>query len=190
MKKISTLTFAFSKKSWLCSWGGLVATLLLASSTWGQSVIRFQATDVLDTVPGEDMWEYSYSLENLSFEANQGFSVFFDHRFYSQLQNARPSLSPAWDVMTVQRDIILEQPGYFDALALMNLPPINVLFAVNFVWMGEGMPGIQPFTLYTLEGPNLTTTYSDFTAVPEPATWMLASLGGLAWWGWKRRASK
>ena len=67
-----------------------------------QFTVQYEATDLADTTPGQDLWQYTYSVSGFSFQTNQGFSVFFDDQLYRNLQNPRPNSSPDWSVITVQ----------------------------------------------------------------------------------------
>jgi hypothetical protein len=86
------------------------------------------------------LWEYSYFFSGFNFQTNQGFSVYFDATSYTDLQNVRPSGSPDWNLIAVQRDVLLQAPGYLDGLALVNAPAFQGPFQVAFVWLGWAFP--------------------------------------------------
>ena len=142
----------------------------------GQGYIQTQAIDLADTTPGQDLWQYQYVLSGFTFQTGQGFSVFFDPLLYTDLQNPQPSLSPLWSVLAVQPDVILNQPGFFDSQALVNSPSLTDIFRVDFVWLGQGAPGLQTFNTYAA---NFSTLSSGSTVVPEPHALALLSLGVL-----------
>jgi len=63
---------------------------------------------------------------------------------------SKPAAKPEshLDVLALQPDVILQQPGYFDAQALGNSPALANTFQVDFVWLGFGTPGSQLFSIY------------------------------------------
>ena len=87
-----------------------------------------------------------------------------------------------WNVLSVQPDLALRQPGYYDALALRNGPSRADPFVIDFVWIGAGSPGAQPFDIHNA---SFQTVFSGMTvAVPEPGTVSLvlaALMAGLVW---------
>ena len=129
-----------------------------------------------------DLWEYSYFFSGFNFQTNQGFSVYFDATFYKDLQNVRPSGSPDWYLIAVQRDVLLQAPGYLDGLALVNAPTFQGPFQVAFVWLGVGVPGGQPFEIYDS---NFQTLFTGSSVVPEPRSILLALVGGLMLFGYR-----
>ena len=151
--------------------GGVFSTTLRA-----QGFMQFQAIDLTDTTPGQDLWRYQYVLNGFTFQTGQGFSVFFDSQLYTDLHNPQPSLSPIWNVIAVQPDVILHQPGYFDGQALVNSPSLTDIFQVDFVWLGQGSPGLQNFSIYDV---NFSTLSAGSTSVPEPQVLTFLSLGVL-----------
>jgi hypothetical protein len=159
------------------------AILLLGSpQLWGQGTLRYTATDLTDVTPGEDLWEYSYVLSGFNLQTNQGFSIYFDATLFKDLQNPRPTANPQWSVITVQRDVLLQAPGYLDGLALVNSPSFQGPFQVAFVWLGVGVPGAQPFDVYDS---NFQTLFSGSSVVPEPQSGLLALVGGLMLLGYR-----
>jgi hypothetical protein len=138
-------------------------------------LIFFEAINLTDTTQGQDLWQYQYHFAGFDLQAGQGFSIFFDHALYRALQNPPPVVNADWDVLSVQPDLLLRQPGYYDALAARNGPSRVDPFVVNFVWLGAGSPGAQPFDIYNT---SFQTVYSGMTVVvPEPGALALASLG-------------
>ena len=159
-----------------------LAILLLAPvKVVGQGSLHYTVVDLPDG-PSGDLWEYSYSFSGFNFQANQGFSVFFDATLFSDLQNPRPSGNPQWSMIAVQRDVLLQQPGYLDGLALVNAPTFQGPFQVAFVWLGLGVPGGQPFEIYDS---NFQTLFSGTSVVPEPQSFLLAVAGGLMLFGYR-----
>lgn len=159
-----------------------VAILLLGSpQLFGQGTLRYTLADLPDG-PSGDLWEYSYNFSGFNFQTNQGFSVYFDPTLYKDLQNVRPSASADWNVIAVQRDVVLNQRGYLDGLALVNAPTFQGPFQVAFVWLGLGVPGAQTFDIYDS---NFQTLFSGSSVVPEPQSFLLAIVGGLMLFGYR-----
>ena len=145
----------------------------------GQGSLRYTVTDLPDGSTG-DLWEYSYFFSGFTLQTNQGFSVYFDYQFYRDLQNVRPGGSAEWSLIPVQRDVLLQAPGYLDGLARVNAPTFQGPFQVAFVWLGVGVPGGQPFEIYDS---NFQTLFTGSSVVPEPRSVLLVLVGGLMLWG-------
>jgi hypothetical protein len=168
-----------------CFSGLAVALALLAGpvSEARATTIAFEATDLADTVSGEDLWMYEYFVSDFTFDADQGFMVFFDGLLYSDLDSAPDSAGPDWDVLVIQPDPVLVDEGRFDALALVSGASLLAPFTVKFNWLGAAgtRPGSQPFDVY--EDPTAVEVLESGRtvplrhAVPEPATWLLSVLG-------------
>ncbi len=151
------------------------------------AAIYFEVTDLPDVNPGEDLWRYSYSVDpaGTAFSAGvTGFAVAFDEGLYTALSAFSASFD--WDILVLQPDLGIPDPGLYDGLALVNSPDTGTPFEVDFVWLGSGTPGSQPFEIYELEIPIYGTPVTIETGVtlpvPEPALAALALAGllGLA----------
>ena len=143
----------------------------------GAASISFEATDLADENPGEDLWRYAYTLDpaGTPFGAGvTGFAVTFDETLYTAL--AAVSASFDWDILVLQPDLGIPDPGLYDGLALVDSPDFGTPFEVDFVWLGSGTPGSQPFEIYELEIPIYGTpiTIETGVTVPEPALAVLA----------------
>lgn len=130
-----------------------------------------EATDVADTTPGEDLWQFSFTPGDFTFATGQGFTVFFDRALFSQLQSPPPSVNADWDLLSVQPDLLLGSDGFYDALALRNSPVLSDPFRVNAVWLGTGSPGPQRFTIYATSFQPIAQGQT--TNVPEPSATLL-----------------
>lgn len=150
--------------------------------------ITYVATDLLDAVPGEDVWRYDYLVGDHTFGPDQGFAVYFDFSLYADLEDPPPSVNADWDVLVLQPATSLSSDGIYDALALTASASLADLFSVTFRWLGGPgtMPGSQPFELYALDGSGAPIaflsdrTLADAAPVPEPATLLLVGGGLLA----------
>jgi hypothetical protein len=169
----------------ICMFARALLTVFLAAAfliqVRAQGYIQFQAIDLADTTVGQDLWRFQYSLGGFDFQAGQGFSIFFDPQLYTDLQNPQPDPSPIWSAIVVQPDVILQQPGYFDSQALVNSPSLAGIFQVDCVWLGQGIPGPQLFSIYDVNFSTISGG-STVTAVPEPRALMFLSLGILFLW--------
>ena len=128
---------------------------------------RFEVVDLADTTPGQDLWEYRYTVTGLTLTANQGFTIFFDLSLYTLLQSPPPFVNADFDVITVQPDLALHSNGFYDALALRNAPSLADPFRVQFVWLGTGAPGAQPYNVHDTDFS--TISQGQTTSVPEPS---------------------
>ena len=137
------------------------------------ATIVFAATNLADTTPGQDLWQYQYSVSDLSLIQGQGFSIFFDLDLYANLQSPPPSPNTGWDLLTIQSDPALESNGFFDALALQAAPSLANPFTLTFVWLGAGLPGSQPFTVNDV---NFSTIAQGVTIPPNSAPLTLSLL--------------
>jgi len=166
-------------------------------------IIQYQATDLIDTEAGKDLWEYRYFISYAgadTFLTNQGFTIEFALDFYSGLQNPPPFVID-WDLIVFQPDPILDPenpaPGGYDAVALQDNPSLTG-FSVTFLWLGGAgtAPGSQPFTVNRLGAPiqdefgewvqpfeqisEGETVVWNPNVIPEPGTILLLASGLIA----------
>jgi len=110
----------------------------------------------------------------------EGFDLFFDPGLYleSSLSIVTP-VPPAtdWDELILGSGVLV--PAVYDAIALAGGIPDGAIqsgFAVEFVWVGSGMPGPQPFQIFDPD--TLTVLDSGVTTpIPEPGTLALMAIG-------------
>lgn len=162
-----------------------LATFAIPLKAGAAIVVNAQLTDLANVIPGQDLWQASYMVSGATFQANQGFSIFFDPALYKNLSAPVAPIPSGWDVLTLQPDVALAAPGFIDGLALVNNPSLAQPFTLNFVWLGAALPGIQAFQLYDLNPvfqiiANGSTTLAPVigAVVPEPGS--LASGLGVA----------
>jgi hypothetical protein len=154
---------------------GAMLLFLAASAPAHAGLILFEAVDLSDVVPAEDLWQYRYTVQGFTFAEGAGFEVFFplsQGYLHGDLQASPPPPNADWDVLTFQPEPLLPDPGRYDAVASRSDPSVGQAFVVNFVWRGAGRPGSQPFEVFD---PAFVVVEAGRTisAVPEPG------LGGL-----------
>jgi hypothetical protein len=174
--------------------GSLAALAVGASHAFGAS-ITYSAVDLADSVPGDDLWEYRYSLgaEWAALLAGQGFDIYFavaDGFEFGDLVAPQMSSSPDWDVLAIQADPALPADGLFDAVALVDSPDFTGTFIATFIWRGNGEPGAQYFEVFD-EQLNVTESgMTQLASVPEPKTVGVALMAVLATLAVTRRPSR
>ncbi len=162
LNKFSKTLFAFS--------------CMFASYSASAIEISYEVTDLSDAVIGEDLWQYTYTVSDYTFNIDSGFSIYFDSQLYSNLQDPAPSVNTNWDILTFQPDNSLPTAGVYDALSLTNGASLADPFVVSFNWLGNGTPGAQAFDIYDN---TFNAVASGFTSpVPEPSS-ILLMLSGL-----------
>lgn len=175
-----------------------LGTALVANAT---AIIKYTATDLSDVNPGEDLWQYSYTVSNNTFAADTGFTIYFDLGLYDFLDPAPTAPNGDWDVLTWNPDPLLPDDGAYDAYALVDNASLADMFTVSFVLLGgsSGL-GSQFYEVY-YDGPNwsvhtagLTQGYTPSGAapVPEPATMLLfgTGLAGLVGSAMRKKSKK
>jgi len=150
------------------------------------TVINYTATDLVDINPGQDLWQYSYTVSDYTFSADTGFTIYFDPTHYTQLDPFPVVPNADWDILTWNPDPNLPGDGAYDAYALVDAASLADPFIVSFAWSGGGAgPGAQFFEIY--DGSTWTVIENGFTSgatpVPEPATTLLFSIGLTVFFG-------
>jgi len=160
--------------------GGVLPRLAQAAT------IEFEAIDLADVVPGDDLWRYRYLLSGFVFNTNEGFTIFASPTLYRSL--ATPGAPNAdWDTPAVAQPsppppVGLDSDGFLDELALVNNASLADAFILDFVWLGgPAFPGVQDYETYTLNGGFRVTGVGQtqpLRQAPEPGTVALLAFGG------------
>ena len=153
------------ERGWI-SFLALVAVVLCGPDARA-ATISARATDLSDLLPGQDRWQFEYTVAG-NFPEGFGFDVLFPvadgFRAGDLLRGSGPSA--AWDVLLLQPSETLPDDGRFDALALQANPATPAAFVVEFVWRGVGRPGAQPFEVF--DDGLLVVEAGQTTPVPLP----------------------
>ena len=159
-----------------------ICALVILSPAQAET-IQFVATDLVDVNPGENLWQYDYTVSGHNFLQGEFFDIFFDPSLYSTL-TAGPAPNADWDVAVLQQPNPANLPpfdtGIFDSFALINGASLTGVFSVSFIFLGSGVPGAQPFQIFDADlPPNLVNAglTSPPAAVPEPSTAILFFTG-------------
>jgi|SoiMethySBSTD1v2_1073268.scaffolds.fasta_scaffold920752_2 hypothetical protein len=151
--------------------------------------VSYSATDLPDQNPGEDLYRYEYALHDFLVSADgTGFKVLFDPAHYTSLQAVTPplGLEPNWSITSVE-PIAGARDGYFYAGARVPYPsPPLAGFVIDFVWLGVGTPGSQPFEI-TGDYNRYLVASGTTTPIPEPSNGLLVIAGLLGLTTQRRR---
>jgi hypothetical protein len=149
-------------------------------------VVTYEAIDLTDTTPGEDLWRYVYAVSDFSPAADIAVETLFDPTLYGSLQDPAPGVT-GWDILTLQPDANLPDVGRYSALALSTGASLAEPFELTFAWLGGPgtAPGSQPFEVnsFDTQGGFLDTLATGLTtpatpsAVPFPGTLVLLVTG-------------
>jgi PEP-CTERM motif len=149
-----------------------------------------------DATKADDVWQYSYSVTDFVFGANQALFIDFDSNLYSGLQAQPPAPNDDWYTTTFPTSVPAPDidgeppPGSFVALSLVNGASLAKPFTVTFTWLGADgtTPGSQFFSVYQLDdagnvvldadgNPQPAVVTGETSPVPEPATLGLTAIG-------------
>jgi hypothetical protein len=156
-------------------WLGLAAPLLTAGT------VEYQSTNL-----GQNIFRYTYSLSGFAFQQNEELAIEFNPALFGTLSNAQ--VGSGFMATLLPTNNPPGASGIYSALALVANPSLAGPFSVDVVYLGQGMPGAQAFSInqYDQDLNFITTLESGVTtplgapAVPEPGTCSLIGAGLLA----------
>src|SRR5438309_110376 len=158
-----------------------LCSLMASAGCLSAATITFQSSDLPDITPGQDLRRDVYSIGGITLQANEEIDIRFDPALYGTLSNG--VAPPDFSLLLLQPNTPPGTFGDYSALSNVNNPSLAGPFSVDFVFLGTGAPGSQPFfiNLYDRNGRFLRTVESGFTtspgaAVPEPATLVISAL--------------
>ena len=162
------------------SLGILGSALLYLTGAAQATTITYEYTDLADVVSDQDLWQVDYRVSDATFLADTGFFIDFDITSYTTLQDPAPFVNGDWDPLVIPP---IPDDGSYDALALVDNASLADIFSLTFVWIGTGIPGAQPFSVYnetfTVIETGMTTAFNNGT-VPMPAPLGLFAIGCVA----------
>jgi hypothetical protein len=148
----------------------------VSKSRGGDVLVWYDVNDL-----GSGQWEYTYSVRNQGLEEPiEEFTIWFDFGLYENLTVTTPDPPSAnWNEIIVQPEPYLHDDGFYDALALgagIDISEMVTDFSVSFNWLGSDEPGPQH---YEIINPATYETIADGWTIPEPASAIVMSVGGV-----------
>ena len=122
---------------------------------------------------------YTYEISGLNLGVGQALDIEFDPLQFDNLH--RGVAGAGFDLVLLAPDNPPGTAGIFSLLALIDNPPLDGPFGVDFEYIGTGQPGPQRFFVnqYDDSGIIVATLASGVTVstVPEPQTFALGGTG-------------
>ncbi len=146
-------------------------------------MIELSQTPLGTNASGQVVDRYTYSIRDVTLQANQLIDIRFDPPDYSALTN--PVAGPGFDAFVFQPGNPPGTPGDYNIFALVDDPSLNGPFSVDVAFANHPVFAPQPFLIeqYDQNGNFLgildsgNVVLDSPTAVPEPAYLVLT--GGL-----------
>jgi hypothetical protein len=168
---------------------GFAALVVLVSGPAAATTIEY---DLVSLGGGSYRYVYTVTNDGSLGATLEGFDVFFDPALYleSSLSIVTPlPLAAEWDELILGSGVLIS--AAYDALGVAGGIPDGGSasgFAVEFVWLGSGTPGVQPYEIF--DGDTFEVLESgSTTSVPEPAPMSLLVAGVAALIPMLRRVS-
>lgn len=176
---------------------GLPLCGTLIAATLAAATIKVEVTDLGTTGGGPgnpgtsvQLQRFTYHLSDVALQRDQELNIRFDPALFGSLSN--PTAGSSYSVLLFQPNQPAGAFGDFSALSLMDQPGTSTDFSVDFVYLGPGVAGPQPYFINQFEADGgFTTLESGFTSlsqpsqVPEPATFLLCGAALLACGAWR-----
>lgn len=148
--------------------------LLFAAAGFMQAgTITYQVAS-LGTHNGSPAYRYTYTLSGFDFFANEELDIRFSASLYGELFDGKAGSD--FDLLLFDPNSPPGADGDYSALALVNHASLNGNFYVDFTWLGQGLPGSQPYFLFDDSGSSSVQVGSGQTVaapvtspVPEPS---------------------
>jgi len=180
------MRFRLQFLSWL-----LPLVALLSGAPVHALTLHYQAVDLPDSIAGSDLWRYDYQLSG-SVGSFESVNLLYSPMSYSHLDLKAALDSSRWSSLLIEPDPALPADGI---LSLTAVAPQGASeqtnFVLEFIWLGNGTPGAQPFELlddsFNVIASGSTVPFGA-PAIPEPASLplLVGALGWLAWQGRRR----
>lgn len=115
---------------------GLLIFLLFPVPTSHATTIYYDATDLTD-IPAGDLWQYTYTVSDYTFNTDYGFTIDFDASLYSHLDPATHG-NADWDTFVIEPNPSgpFPYPGTYEAWALVDSASLADPFTVAFCLAG------------------------------------------------------
>ena len=151
-----------------------------AASALASAAVTYTATDLADTVPGQDQWRYTYTI-SAPLPLFHSVNLLFSPLLYADLavSGSSTGLSP----VVSQPDTLLPADGQLTVTATTGIPiGATETVDLDFIWLGGGVPGSQPYELLDdgfsiIEPSPRLTRLAGSLSIPEPASLGLLALG-------------
>lgn len=164
--------------------GAAALTMVAACAVSAAPTVLFVATDLADTMVGQDLWRYDYTISG-PVDSFGSVNLLFAPASFANLQSQ--SADPNVSLVDVQPDTGAPADGIVYATMLAGLLAADTAaLSVDFVWLGGAgtAPGAQPFEVVDGSGfpagRGVSRPASGGGTVPEPTAWLLTATALLA----------
>ena len=165
-------------QSLVCLSLGCMSSLVLSAD------LSFSRTDLTDVVPGEDLWQNSYTFTG-GLEAFGGLTLIFSSAQYGMLDV--PMAPAELSALSFQPDAGLGFDGLVTFTALANQSTGYIAnFVVTYVKLGS-LSDSHPFEVFDGGFNIVSNGVANMALVPEPASALLLGGGALALLALRRR---
>lgn len=116
---------------------------LWAASALASASVTYTATDLADTVPGQNLWRYTYTV-SAPLPPLYSVNLLFSPLLYADLAvfGSTTGLSP----LVLPPDAFLPADGQLTLTATSGIPVgANETVELDFTWLGLGVPGSQSY---------------------------------------------
>ena len=170
---------------WSCSKALLCLTMGIAAVTANAGGLTFTRSDIVDMVPGEDLWQNTYSFTG-ALEAFGGLTLTYSPSTYGRLDV--PSAAAELSVLTTQPDVALGTDGLVTLTSMTDQPASYLAsFVVSYVQLGP-LGNSHPYEVFDGSFNVVGGGMATLAAVPEPASALTLGAGVLLLAVRRRRA--